>query len=63
MTEELFSTTNICRICASVYSPNVPSMRVLEKAGYNKEAILKRSILKNGQYYDEHVFVIFRHVL
>ncbi len=35
-------------------------MRVLEKNGYVKEAIFKKSITKNGQVWDEHRFAIIK---
>ena len=60
LTEEIFSTTDIIRISAGVYSPNRASMRVLEKAGYEYEALLKKSIFKNNELYDEHIYSKFR---
>jgi ribosomal-protein-alanine N-acetyltransferase len=35
-------------------------MRVLEKAGFHQEAILKKSLVKEGKLFDEHIFVKFR---
>ncbi|MCL6270619.1 GNAT family N-acetyltransferase [Sansalvadorimonas sp. 2012CJ34-2] len=60
LTEYAFDNTHIQRISAGVFSPNTASMRVLEKAGFHKEAILKQSIYKNNEFYDEHLFVKFR---
>ncbi len=56
LSNEIFNTTNIQRLHAGVYSPNKPSMRVLEKSGYDFEAVLKNSIYKNNQFYDEHIY-------
>lgn len=56
LTEQIFQETDIVRLQASVYSPNIASMRVLEKAGYRQEAILSRAIFKHDQFYNEHIF-------
>ncbi len=56
MTNYVFSNTDIIRLFAPVFSPNGGSMRVLEKSGYQLEAILKKAIYKNDTYYDSHVF-------
>lgn len=44
------------RIHAGVYEYNIGSMIVLTKNGYSKEGIFKKSVLKNGQIFDEHRF-------
>jgi RimJ/RimL family protein N-acetyltransferase len=56
MTNYVFSSTEIVRLFAPVFSPNIKSMRVLEKNGYIKEGIFKKSIFKSGEYFDEHLF-------
>ena len=33
-------------------------MRVLEKAGFTKEGILKSSAIKNGKVIDEHLYAL-----
>ena len=60
LTREVFETTNLQKLTAGVYSPNKASIRVLQKAGYIQEAVLKRNIIKNNEFYDEHVLVKFR---
>jgi ribosomal-protein-alanine N-acetyltransferase len=45
---------------AFVFSTNPKSMRVLEKAGYTQQAVLKQSVIKNGAVLDEHVYVAYR---
>ena len=37
---------------ATVFSSNPASMRVLEKAGYVPETVLRRAVLKDGQLLD-----------
>src|SRR5690554_140959 len=51
-----FETRGYTRIYAGVFSNNPASMRVLEKAGFEREARLKRAIYKNGEVLDEIIF-------
>ena len=46
------------RLYATVFDFNQPSMRVLEKAGFTKEGILKSSAIKNGKVIDEHLYAL-----
>lgn len=43
-----------------VFSTNPSSGRVLEKAGYELEATLRRSAFKDGRFVDCHLYVRFR---
>jgi RimJ/RimL family protein N-acetyltransferase len=56
LTEDIFSNTEIVRLSAWVFSPNLASMRVLEKSGFKLEGILNNSIYKNGEFYNEHIY-------
>jgi RimJ/RimL family protein N-acetyltransferase len=60
VTAYAFEKFDFIRIEARVYHINPRSMRVLEKAGYHKEAVLKNSAFKNGEVLDEHIYVILR---
>jgi ribosomal-protein-alanine N-acetyltransferase len=42
----------LVRLEASVFSYNQASVRVLEKAGFEREGYLKKAYLKNGKYLD-----------
>jgi ribosomal-protein-alanine N-acetyltransferase len=53
-----FKHLPITRIYARPFGPNIASQRILEKAGMTKEAILKNSFYKNGQYCDEIIYSI-----
>lgn len=55
-TELVFATTDIQRIYAVVAAPNLASIKVMEKAGYRLEGILKQAVQKQEQFYDEHLF-------
>jgi [ribosomal protein S5]-alanine N-acetyltransferase len=50
----------VYRIFAPVFSRNPASMRILEKAGYRREGILKRSVVKDGVLLDQVVLGISR---
>lgn len=54
----VFDRFDIIRIQAGVYSSNPASMRVLEKAGFEREAVHKNAIFKGGELLDEVVFVL-----
>lgn len=59
-TELVFATTYIQRIYTVIAAPNVASIKVMEKAGYRLEGILKQAVQKQGQFYDEHLFAKLR---
>jgi [ribosomal protein S5]-alanine N-acetyltransferase len=44
------------RVFALPFSENAASMRVLEKAGYVKEGILRKSAFKNGRFMDQVIY-------
>lgn len=55
-----FAKLDIVRLQAGVLGNNPKSMRVLEKAGFVKEAICKNAIIKNGLILDEHLYAILK---
>ena len=59
-TELVFATTDIQRLYAVVSAPNLASIQVMNKAGYSLEGILRKSVQKQGQFYDEHLFAKIR---
>ncbi|OOQ60574.1 GNAT family N-acetyltransferase [Mucilaginibacter pedocola] len=56
-----YAFTNFDIIClqAGVFSYNPASMRVLEKAGFVKQGILKAGVYKLGQVIDEHIYMAY----
>jgi RimJ/RimL family protein N-acetyltransferase len=60
ITAYAFNTLDVVRVQAGVLSNNPRSMRVLEKAGYVKEGILKSNIIKNGVILDEHIYAVVK---
>jgi ribosomal-protein-alanine N-acetyltransferase len=55
-----FERFDIARISAEVYGENKASMRVLEKAGFTFEGILRQSYYRDGKILDGHVWAILR---
>jgi RimJ/RimL family protein N-acetyltransferase len=61
MTEYGFTNRNFRKLYAPVLAANVASMRVLEKCGYQREAILKGEVQKHKTYFDIHHFARHRY--
>jgi RimJ/RimL family protein N-acetyltransferase len=50
----------LVRIHAAVFAWNVASMRVLEKAGYEREGVLRQSVWKDGELVDSVLYAKLR---
>lgn len=55
-----FALTDKIRIFAFVFEHNLPSMRVLEKAGFTKVGVMTKSIFKNGHFINAHLFELLK---
>lgn len=60
VTHYAFDELDFIRVQASVYSKNPASMRVLEKAGYIKEGVLRNAVIKQGVVMDEHLYAFLK---
>ncbi len=60
VTNYAFTQLDLIRLQASVYNKNPASMRVLEKAGYQKEGVMRNAVIKNGIIMDEHLYAILK---
>jgi RimJ/RimL family protein N-acetyltransferase len=60
VTDYAFETFDLCRVYAGVFEWNPASMRVLEKAGYEFECRMKKSVTKDGETIDEFIYAIVR---
>ena len=58
--KEVFETTDIVRIFAEPFSVNAASCRVLEKNGFAKEGVKKKSVFKNGEFYDSAMYALVK---
>ncbi|MDR0791758.1 MAG: GNAT family N-acetyltransferase [Chitinophagaceae bacterium] len=56
MVEYTFKKFSVTKIFAAIFEYNTASMKVLEKAGFTKEAILKKAAIKNGKTIDLHYY-------
>ncbi|HTT69542.1 MAG TPA: GNAT family protein [Gemmatimonadales bacterium] len=60
VTEHAFGAFDLCRMQAYVFEHNAASMRVLEKAGYVREARLRKAATKDGRTFDLLVYALVR---
>jgi len=56
----VFENTDIIRIFAEPFAHNAASCRVLEKAGFRFEGVLRKNAVKNGQVIDMKMYAILR---
>ena len=55
-----FAEFDLCRLFAAVFEWNPASMRVLEKAGYQCEGRLRKSVTKDGKTVDSMIYAKIR---
>jgi [ribosomal protein S5]-alanine N-acetyltransferase len=58
--EYALSHFGLARLEAPVFAWNPASMRVLEKAGFVREGVLRNSVLKEGQLIDQVLYALVR---
>ena len=58
--DHLFLTKEIVRIQAPTETRNISSQRALEKAGFSKEGIMRKSWYARGEYRDMYLYSILR---
>lgn len=55
-----FENFDINRLFAHVFETNIASKRVLHKCGFNEEACLKKSVVKNNQILDCYIYSLLK---
>lgn len=60
LTDWGFARFDLVRIYAGVFDYNTASMRVLEKAGYQFEARLRKHITKEGKTFDDVIYAVVK---
>jgi ribosomal-protein-alanine N-acetyltransferase len=60
LTGYAFDTHRLRRIASVVMAPNLSSARVLEKAGYVREGIMRNGVVKHGEAYDLLLYAMVR---
>ncbi len=63
LVDYVFRQTEIIRLFASVYEYNPASMKVLEKVGFTRRAILRDAAIKNGQVIDMYYYDLIKREL
>ena len=58
--DKIFDETDILRIYAEPFAYNIGSRRVLEKAGFQLEGILRNNAVKNGRVLDMALYSLTR---
>ena len=58
VTEHALARFDLSRVWAAVFSWNPASMRVLEKAGYRREGVLRNAVTKDGRTGDQIVYAV-----
>jgi ribosomal-protein-alanine N-acetyltransferase len=58
--DHAFTHTRWLRVFANIYEYNTPSMRVLEKNGFTREAIHRKAVMKEGKLVDEHLYALLK---
>lgn len=60
MSDWAFENYNLNRVFAMAFAHNAASIRVLEKAGFGRECVMRRSAIKNGVVLDQILFAKVR---
>jgi RimJ/RimL family protein N-acetyltransferase len=60
MVDYLFLSKEIMRVQAQTDQRNLASQRVLEKAGFKKEGILRKNFFMRGEWTDDYIYSIIR---
>jgi RimJ/RimL family protein N-acetyltransferase len=60
LTELAFALPGVSRAFAGVHADNPPSMRVLQKNGFEREGVLRRSAMKDGSAIDRVLWAKIR---
>lgn len=57
-----FTNLNTVRIFARIFGNNLPSQKLIEKAGFQLEGKFEKTIFKNGEFLDELIYAIRKKV-
>ena len=60
MSDWAFDNYKLSRVFAMAFAHNAASIRVLEKAGFEREGVMRRSAIKNGVVLDQILFAKVR---
>ena len=60
VTAEAFTRYDLTRIYAVPFADHPASIRVLEKSGYVKEGVMRRSAIKDGKVRDQALYATYK---
>jgi len=60
MLKYAFFERGLERIWASIIEDNVGSIKMVEKCGYIKEGLIRRSIFRDGRFYNQYLMAVLR---
>ena len=60
VTAEAFTRYDLTRIYAVPFADHTASLRVLEKAGYVKEGLMRQSAIKDGKVRDQFLYAAYK---
>lgn len=60
VSDYIFENTDIIRIFAEPFADNIASCRILEKAGFQFEGLLRSNALKNGKVLDMKMYALVK---
>ncbi len=60
LSQRALNEMDLYRLFANVFASNLASMRVLEKAGFQREGVLRRAVVKEGVLMDAVVYGLTR---
>jgi len=55
-----FDNYDVVRIFAEPYTYNIGSCKALEHAGFQLEGVLKKSVYKNGEFFDSCIYALLK---
>jgi [ribosomal protein S5]-alanine N-acetyltransferase len=60
VTADAFTRYDLTRIFAVPFADHVASIRVLEKAGYEREGVMRQSAIKDGRVRDQALYATYK---
>lgn len=60
VTSYAFNVLSLERVFAVPFAPNLASIRALEKAGFVREGVMRRSVIKDGRILDQVLYAAIR---
>jgi RimJ/RimL family protein N-acetyltransferase len=60
LVNHLFERNNLATILAGTSSLNMASQRALEKAGFKREGLWRKTLFRNEHWEDSVIYVLYR---